>query len=136
METNIRLILKCLHYSFPQLLCFISQPRNVLSLIEELASLENYFPVDSGMSVPFSHWLLFKNLVSLVSIFLNAYPVFSSSYTCFLLKSDFIKCKLLLQAASVFLQKYVTWWMYLEDSEGQRSLACLSPWGYKESDTT
>ena len=24
----------------------------------------------------------------------------------------------------------------LGDSEGQRSLACCSPWGYKESDTT
>ena len=24
----------------------------------------------------------------------------------------------------------------LEDSEGQRSLACYSPWGRKESDTT
>ena len=24
----------------------------------------------------------------------------------------------------------------LRDSEGQRSLVCCSPWGYKESDTT
>ena len=24
----------------------------------------------------------------------------------------------------------------LRDSEGQRSLACCSPWGHKESDTT
>ena len=77
-----------------------------------------------------------KNLVNLVSIFLHVYPIFSSSYTCFLLKYDFIKYRLLLQAASVFLQKCVTWWIYLEDGEGQKSLACCSPWGYKESDTT
>lgn len=91
MKSNIGIILEFLKHLFLQWFCYISQQRGVLSLIEEHASLENYFPGDSSMPAPSPPRLRVKKLASFVWMFW-IYILYLLAHIYFLLKFDLIKC--------------------------------------------